>query len=157
MSAGQSWGADTVALGRKAGSEESPPEPRRGRVSRPKLPRPRPRALALGSLALAVVVALIATLGGGTKSRPALIRKVADPAPTVVVKPPMRMRRRKPRPASKPHIYRKRAGRLEDEREPKASATSQEPDAPEVVPEAVAVPSPSPTLAPTPPSVEFGM
>jgi hypothetical protein len=166
MSAERSWGADTVALGRKAGGEEAHPELRRRRVSRPKLP---PRAVALGALALAVAVALVATLGDGSSSRPAApIREAADPAPPVAAKPPTRMRRHKPRRVSKPHVHRKGAGQLEDEREPRASATAHELDAPEPAPEATeptieaAPEAPPPAPAPTPPpptsaTAEFGL
>jgi hypothetical protein len=168
MSAERSWGADTVALGRKTGSEEARLEPQRRRVSRPKLPPLGPRALSLGALALVVAAALIATLGGGTKSPPAPIREAADPAPQIVVKPPTRMRRRELHGGSKPRVHRKGAGQLEDEREPKASATAHELDAPEPAPEAAEptiepapeAPPPVPTPAPAPPTsatAEFGL
>jgi hypothetical protein len=163
MGAERSWGADTVALGRRAGGQDAHPEPRRRRVSRPKLP---PRAVALGALALAVAVALVAALGGGSSSRPAKpIREAADPAPPVAAKPPTRMRRRKPRRVSKPHVQRKGVGQLEDEREPKASATAHELDAPEQTQETTAAPTietapeaaPPAPASPTSATAEFGL
>jgi hypothetical protein len=120
----------------------------------------------LAAVAIVVVTALIALVGGGSGSRKAPIREVADPAPRIVVKPPTRMRRRAPRRVPKPHVHRKAAGKLEGgKRETyKASAATHELAAPEPAPEPVAEPTPEPTpepapakLAPTSPAVEFGM
>jgi hypothetical protein len=168
MSDERSWAADTVALGRKAGSEDAPPEPRRRRVSRPKPATPgRRRAQALGALALTVVVTLLGTWGGGSDSHPVPIRRVADPTPAIVAKPPTRMRRREPRSASGQGVQREGAGLLEDERKLKASARAHEPDAPEPAPEMAAEPvieaepetapaAPTPT-PPTSATAEFGL
>jgi len=161
VSAERSWGTDAVAMGREAGSEQTHAELRQRRVSRPKLP---PRALALGALALAVAVGLGLTLGGESNPRQvAPIREVIAPLPHVAGKPPAPMPRLGPRHASKPHVKRKRATRLECK--PNASATPHDLDAPEAAPEATPEPvtEPAPKAAspaparPTSGSAEFGM
>jgi hypothetical protein len=170
MSDERSWGADTVALGGKAGGDAARPEPRQRRVSRPTLARLGLRALALGALALAVIAALLAVLGGSDSS-PTPIRVVADPAAPVAGEPPTRMHRREQRRASRPRAGRKRAGRLKAERESRVSARRHKPDAPAPAPEVISeappelppkvipepLPLPLPPPSPTPPGVEFGM
>jgi|SRR6188472_754670 len=165
----RSWGADTVALGRKAGGEASQPERRpKSRAARPSLRPPTRPALALGAFAIVALAAWLVSGGGGSGSSKAPIREVADPAPRVVVKPPTRMRRREPRQVASPDVHRRAAGPLEGKREPKASAAPHELDAPESAPEPVIEPAPEPipapapeapppTPAPTSSAAEFGM
>lgn len=160
MSVEQSWGADTVALSRNMGGEESRIETRRKRASRPTLPPLGPRALIPGVLALVVAVALIAASGGGTTLRPAAIRAAANPRPQTLAKLPIQTHRRPPRRISKADAPGREAVRLENRRQPNASTTTQELATPELVelpPKAKSTPAPPPVTGPTSPSAEFGM
>lgn len=156
MSAEQSWGADTVALGKRARDEASHPEKPLRRDSGPKLPRPTPRALAAGALALCALATAIVASGGESGSSEAPTREVGNPSARIVVKPPMRTARRESHRRPKPHAGKRAAGQLEGKREPRASAAPHELDAPE--PPAEPSPETAPIVAPEPPAaVEFGM
>jgi len=157
------WGADTVALGQRSDADEPQP-PRRRRVSRPKLSIPVLRVFAVIALALAIVLAVISLLGQGSDSEPAPIREGLDQAPRVVVKPSMRMRRRKPLGGSRAKSRDTGGGSLENEREPKANAklkldppTSVAPTPAPDGPSIEAAPPSQAAPAPTPPAAEFGL
>jgi hypothetical protein len=122
---------------------------------------------------IVALVALIAVLGGGAGSPSASIRKVADPAPRVVVKSPTRPRRRGRHHDRKPDLKRQPKGQLEGGgRKPKkVSPTTHEQAAPEPEPAPVAEAEPEPpsaqeaerepiaepTPVPTSPAAEFGL
>jgi hypothetical protein len=113
---------------------------------------------------MAIVVAIVsATLAGGSGARTAPVRSAADPAPRVVVKRPVQVRRRNPRKSLAPVLKRQR-GKLErrkHEPEKEKEIPASHELVPSQAPEPVGVPEPSatPEVAPppTPPGVEFGM
>jgi len=171
----QTWADDTVALGGReepAPPEPGPPRPLRGRAALPS------RRLVLSGAGAAVLIAGIAALLGGDsdskpETRPAPIRAVADPAPSIPIEPPTHPGRREDQRAPAPALKRQPEGKLEQrEREPTASRPAHEldtPPAPDPAPvPAVVEPAPAPELspappaparppAPTPPAVEFGL
>lgn len=187
MNGERSWGADTVALGQggrdKAASAEAETvvlRPAAKAAGKPEKRTPARRqrerrwhlmmAVAVGLLAVAALLSVVVGSGSsGTATRP----DVASPARREAVKRPTRMRRREPQKVrQRAHRHRQRKGgrpQLEDERKPKASATTHEvtspPEAePTSVPEMPAEPAPDvapePPAAPatpTPAAVEFGM
>lgn len=175
MSAEQSWGADTVALGRPrvAATPDPTPQRRPSRGPRRRLPHSANRMIALAAVGTVALVALVLVLSGGSGSPTAPIREVEAPAPRVVVKAPTLLRRHEPRHDWKPD----HKGQLEGgEREPqKASPATHEQATPEPKPSPVAdaEPEPAPAAeaepiakpapaspmppAPTSPVAEFGL
>lgn len=165
MGAEDSWAADTVALGGQNNeSEPDRPDPPRRRGLKRKRSAPASRVAVTCAVALVVVAALAAILGGGSGSPKAPIRDVADPAPRIVVKQPMSMRRRERRRVTKPHVRHRAKGQLEGKRKQQASAATPELDEYEPIPTPVTEAASEPTTdpassspAPTPSAVEFGM
>lgn len=190
MSGKRPWGADTVALGRRSGDEGASVEAdtvvlrpatdttagEPVKLRAPRRPRGSRRQLMMVVVAgLTVVIALASVVTGGRRGKTAGRREVAEPGQHAAAKAPTRMHRRELQNVwRETHRHRHRKGggrRLEDEREPKASAKVHEPTSPapeptspleapaEVVPEPSpdSAPAPSPTLGPTSPAVEFGM
>lgn len=179
----RSWGADTVALGQRGGGKEASAQaetvvlrPAAEVTGEPEKRTPARRGrrwhlvMAVGLVAVAALVSVVVGSGSsGTATRP----DVASPARREAVRPPTRMRRGEPQKVQQRahRHWQGKGGRpqLEDEREPKASATTHEltspPEAePTLVPEMPA--EPAPDVAPEPPAVpaapaaaavEFGM
>jgi len=161
----QSWGAETVALGRRSVSDAAPVEQQRRRKGR-RRPRLRRRVLAGLGLGTAVAMGLVVVSGSGGNGAEAPLREVA--APRAVVKPPTQVRRREPRLVSESHVRHGATSR----HKPKAGPATHELDEPvaaeptplqpsESVRDAPPPPSPGPAPelppTPTPSAAEFGM
>lgn len=165
MGAEDSWGTDTVALGRrKSGGEPPWPGLSRHRAKRKRLTTSR----LVFATVLVVGGALAAILGidlGSPKAGPAATNTLERPGkPTIQREPPhvidishnrhetksQRARDRKT-DKGKQHIPESKAGTTID------APGSLEPEPPVAIPTASVPPAPPPKPSPTPPGVEFGM
>lgn len=164
MASEESWGEETVALGKRAELDRDEPKERRGR--RLRLPS---RGMPLGAAATIMALGtLLIAFPAGPGSRPALIRESANTAPKAVavpLPPPRGQSAHVPAPVPERQLeHRKREAEkvvapVVEEAEPQAPAPAPAPEPqPEPIPGPVPEPGPPPTAPkPTPPAVEFGL